>query len=81
MPNQTPSSWSESLQQQTRNVIEQQPITHDGHLYFKHPKLGTAYAEVGELSDCRLMLHSRAGLANQLFEDVEALLREGWAVD
>ena len=81
LTSQTPSSWSESLQQQTRNAIEQQPITRDGHLYFKHLMWGTAYAELGQLADDPLVLHSKAGLADQLFDDVEALLQAGWAVD
>ena len=75
------SSWSQSLQQQTRNAIEQLPMTRDGHLHFKHPTLGYAYARLGDLCNDRLVLHSKSGLAEQLFDDVDALLQAGWALD
>ena len=81
MNNHPTSSWSESLQQQTRNAIEQLPMTRDGNLHFKHPTLGAAYATLSDLCNDRLVLHSKSDLAAQPFEDVEALLQAGWALD
>lgn len=75
------SSWSESLQQQTRNAIEQLPMTRDGHLHFKHLTLGGAFATLDDLCNDRLVLHSKSGLAAQTFDDVDALLQAGWAMD
>ena len=75
------SSWSESLQQQTRNAIEQLPMTRDGHLHFKHLTLGGAFATLDDLCNDRLVLHSKSGLASQTFDDVDALLQAGWAMD
>lgn len=42
------SSWSETLQQQARDIMEEAPDTPDGRLHFKHPTQGNAYAEVEE---------------------------------
>lgn len=75
------SSWSESLQQQTREAIEQLPVTPDGHLHFKHATLGCAYATVDDRCHDRLVLHSKKDGDAQRFDDVEALLQAGWAVD
>lgn len=81
MNKHTTSSWSESLQQQTRNAVEQLPMTRDGHLHFKHSTLGGAFATLDDLRNDRLVLHSKSGLAKQLFDDVDALLQAGWALD
>ena len=75
------SSWSESLQQQTREAIGQMPVTLDGRLDFKHPMLGYALATVDDLCHDRLVLRSREGGDEHRFDDVEALLQAGWAVD
>jgi hypothetical protein len=56
-------------------------MTRDGNLHFKHPTLGGAYAALGDLCNDRLVLHSKSDLAAQPFEDVEALLQAGWALD
>jgi hypothetical protein len=42
------SSWSESLQQQTREAIEQIQVTPGGNLHFKHATQGYAYATVDD---------------------------------
>lgn len=75
------SGWSEGLQQQTREVIEQLPMTPDGNIHFKHHTMGGAYATLGDLCNDRLVLRSKAGAEVQQFDDVEALLQAGWAVD
>ncbi|OGQ55779.1 MAG: hypothetical protein A3J24_08765 [Deltaproteobacteria bacterium RIFCSPLOWO2_02_FULL_53_8] len=75
------SHWSENLQQQTREAIEQIPATPDGRLHFKHASLGFAYATLTDLMDDRLVL--REGQAGNIypFAQVEALLDAGWALD
>lgn len=75
------SSWSESLQQQTRQAIEDIPLTPDGLLHFKHAGQGYAYATLDDLCQDRLVLHARDGGDARHFEDVEALLDAGWALD
>lgn len=81
MNKNTPSSWSESLQQQTRNAIARLPITRDGNLHFKHPTLGGAFATLDDLCDDRLVLRAKPGAKVLQFEDVDALLQAGWALD
>lgn len=81
MTNHPTSSWSDSLQQQTREAIEQMPVTADGNLHFKHGTQGSAYATVDDLCQSRLVLHAKSGGDEHRFDDVEALLRAGWAVD
>lgn len=81
MTNHPTSSWSDSLQQQTREAIEQIPVTPDRNLHFKHATQGYAYATVDDLCHDRLVLHCKEGGDQHRFDDVEALLRAGWAVD
>ena len=75
------SSWSESLQQQTRDAIEQMPVTPDGRIHFKHPTLGYAYATFDDLFNDCLTLRSKTGIDEYRFAEVEALLQAGWAID
>ena len=75
------SSWSESLQQQTRDAIEQVPVTPDGRIHFKHPTLGYAYATLDDLFNDRLLLRPKTGIDEYRFAEVEALLQAGWAID
>ena len=75
------SSWSKKLQQQTREVIKETPITPDGRLHFKHPELGYAYAKVEELSHIRLCLYRKPGGEPFWLDGVDDLLQAGWAID
>ena len=81
MTNHPASPWSASLQQQTRHAIEEMPLTPDGRLHFKHATLGYASTALENLFNSRLLLRSKTGGGDWLFEDVEALLQAGWAVD
>ncbi|ABM36713.1 hypothetical protein [Polaromonas naphthalenivorans] len=81
MTNHATSPWSDSLRQQTRDAIEEMPITPDGRLHFKHATRGYAFAALEDLFNSRLLLRSKTGGGDWLFEDVEALLEAGWAVD
>ena len=75
------SSWSESLQQQTRDAIEQMTVTPDGRIHFKHPTLGYAHATFDDLFNDCLILRSKTGIDEYRFAEVEALLLAGWAID
>lgn len=75
------STWSPNLIQQTREAIQQIPVTPDGYLHFKHPKLGYAYANLNDLVHDRLVLRSKTGSDEHRFAEVEALLQAGWALD
>ena len=75
------SSWSESLQQQTRDAIEQMPVTPDGRIHFKHLTLGYTYATFDDLFNDRLLLRPKTGIDEYRFAEVEALLQAGWAID
>ncbi len=75
------SNWSEELQQRTRDAIEQLPVTADGGLHFKHVTLGYAYATYENLCDDRLVLLANKGDYAYHFDDVDALLQAGWAID
>ena len=81
MTSHAASPWSASLQQQTRDILAEMPITRDCHLHFKHATLGYASAALGDVFNDRLLLRSKIGADEWLFEDVEALLQAGWAVD
>ena len=74
-------TWSENLFKQTREAIEQIPVTPDGQLHFKHPTLGYAYATIDDLVHDRLVLRSKAGSDAYRFAEIDALLHAGWAVD
>lgn len=75
------SPWSDSLQQQTRDIVAEMPITRDGQLHFKHATLGYASAALEDVFNERLLLRAKADAGEYLFEDVEALLQAGWVVD
>jgi hypothetical protein len=73
--------WSAALQQQTRDAIEQLPLTPDGKLHFKHPTLGGACASLNDLLNDQLLLQVKMGGDLYQFVNVEALLQAGWALD
>lgn len=81
MTSHAASPWSDSLQQQTRDILAEMSITHDGRLHFKHATLGYASAALEDVFNDRLLLRSKTDAGDWLFEDVEALLQAGWAVD
>lgn len=73
--------WSEDLQRQTRETIETAPITPDGFIHLKHPVQGHAYLEVAALCHSSLLIHSKPSGEKLWFDDVDALLQAGWAMD
>jgi len=81
MTSHAASPWSASLQQQTRDIVAEMPITRDCRLHFKHTTLGYASAALEDVFNERLLLRAKTSADEWLFEDVEALLQAGWAVD
>ena len=75
------SSWSESLQQQTCQAIEQLAVAPDGKLHFKHPTLGYAYVTLDDLMHDCLILHSQESSSEYRLAGVDALLHAGWVID
>ena len=73
--------WSHRLQQQTRDAIEELPVTADGHLHFKHATLGYAHAAYDDLCNDRFALHASNGGDVYHFAAVDDLLLSGWALD
>lgn len=75
------SGWSRSLQQQTRLGLELAPVTPDGRLHFKHPTKGYAYLKLEELNDTHIVLYTKPEGEQLRFDDTDALLAAGWALD
>ena len=73
--------WSGTLQAQTREALQQLPVTRDGMLHFKHAALGYAGADLVDLMADRLLLRARTGEGQYNFSDVDAVLQAGWAID
>lgn len=75
------SSWSESLQQQTREAIENLQIGPDGLLHFKHKTLGYAVSDIEGLLGKGIALQVKDGLAKYVFASAGELIEAGWAID
>ena len=67
MTNLNITPWSEALIQQTRDAIDELPVTPDGRIHIKHPT--------------RLILHAQTSSEEYCFAAVETLLQAGWAID
>ena len=81
MTNHSTNIWSEALQDQTRQVIDAMPVTVDGLLHLKHPTQGFAHLDIDDLCQGNLVFHTKHDGGNLVFDDVEALLNAGWAMD
>ena len=81
MTNLKITPWSEALIHQTRDAIDELPVTPDGRIHFKHPTLGYAYATLDDLFNERLILDAKTSTGSYRFEAIEALLQAGWAID
>ncbi len=75
------NTWSETLQQQTREAIEEIFIGSDGKLHFKHIKNGSAFIHLDDLIKDRLLLIHKSTEERILFSDVDELISNGWAID
>lgn len=74
-------SWSKQLQLQTREAIQELPISPDGNLHFKHETLGFAKASLLDLLNGRIVLHGKEKLVDYHFDDVNGLIEAGWVID
>ena len=75
------NTWSETLQQQTREAIQDIFIGLDGKLHFKHIKNGNAFIHLDDLIQDRLLLIHKSTEEHILFSDVNELISNGWAID
>lgn len=76
----SPAPWSESLQAQTREAIDDLSIGGDGRLHFKHKSLGYAFSEVTDLIDV-IKLTCKRTSAVYSFASCDDLIEAGWAID
>jgi hypothetical protein len=75
------SIWSDALQEETREAIHLWTLAPAEALHFKHPDRGYAFASPDEQSQGRLTLHCKQSDHYDHFEDANALLQAGWALD
>jgi hypothetical protein len=76
-----PSPWSASLQQQTRDAIDEMRVAPDGALHLKHKALGYGSISMESLASESLVLRSKKTDTDIRFDDVQTLLDAGWAID
>lgn len=81
MTNFSTSIWSGALQDETREAIRLWTLAPIEALHFKHPDRGYAVASPEEQSHSRLTLHCKQSGHREHFEDANALLQAGWALD
>lgn len=77
----TLSPWSASLQQQTRDAIDEMRVAPDGALHLKHNALGYGSITMESLASKSFVLRSKKIDTDIRFDDVQALLDAGWAID
>jgi hypothetical protein len=75
------NTWSEGLQQETRDAISEMRINPDGKLHFKNCHKGYAYMSVQDLLSGKLSLTDKESGEAIEFASTEELLAAGWAVD
>jgi hypothetical protein len=75
------SPWSASLQEQTREAIDEMRVAPDGMLHLKHKALGYGSITMESLASESLVLRSKNTDTDIRFDDVQALLDAGWAID
>lgn len=74
-------TWSRALQQKTRDIFEQMPLTPDGNLHLKHRNLGFAYVPIESLCHSRLLIFTKPNDGHLWFDDADALVDAGWVID
>lgn len=79
--NMSDSPWSVSLQEQTREAIDEMRVSPDGLLHFKHKTLGYGSIKLDDLVNHALVLRPKNAGADLRFEGVQGLLNAGWAID
>jgi hypothetical protein len=79
--NMQTSPWSDSLQAQTREAIDDMRGAPDGLLHFKHKTLGYGTMNLVDLVSKTLILQPKGVTTSLRFVDAQALLDAGWAID
>ena len=79
--NNEKKSWSEELQQETREAISEMRINPDGKLRFKSHGNGGAFITAHDLMHGKLSLTNTEGGQVVEFANIDELLAAGWAVD
>jgi hypothetical protein len=71
--------WSESLKNETRQLISEMRVAPDGFIHLKHKAFGSGVIAAMDL--VRNSFAIKSGVTCCYFEDVEQLLVGGWVVD
>jgi hypothetical protein len=79
--NMTTPPWSQSLQEQTREAVDEMRVAPDGLMHFKHKTLGYATISFDNICANRFLLQPKKDGTEHEFADVDALLAGGWVVD
>jgi hypothetical protein len=79
--NHEPNTWSEGLQQQTREAIGEMRINPDGKLHFKNHDTRGAFIQAHDLVCGKLSLTDKENGQVSEFADIDKLLSAGWAID
>jgi hypothetical protein len=75
------NTWSESLQEQTREALMEMRGTPDGCIHFKHKSMGSGTVRVVDLANDQLILAAKASSRSLQFQNVQALIDAGWVID
>lgn len=73
--------WTQSLKQRTKDMIYNMQIAPDGKLHFKHLNQQSGYITLQNLLDGKMVVTNKQTGQEHLFNDVDELLENGWAID
>lgn len=80
--NSTPKRWSDTLQAQTRDAIQNAEVNpHTGQLHLKHSSGSFGCIDAIDLLSNKLTFQSGVSGEHIEFEDINSLLSAGWAID
>jgi hypothetical protein len=79
--NMPTTPWSQSLQEQTREAVDEMRVAPDGLMHFKHKTLGYATICFDNICASRFLLRPKKDGTEHEFADVDGLLAGGWVVD
>lgn len=73
--------WSEYLQQQTKEAINELRCDKNGNIYFKHKKCGYTKASIEDLLNNKYILHQKSNTTALHFATINDLILAGWCID
>ena len=79
--NKPTTPWSQSLQDLTREAVDEMRVAPDGLMHFKHKTLGYATISFDNICANRFLLQPKNDGTEHEFADVDGLLAGGWVVD